>query len=307
MPIIHKRLHPVPAGAELSKVGQVWVIESLGENERHTGIMIRDHLLDLFLARGIEVEVTYRPVASAAELLAALRDLSSDVERTRRYPILDIECHGLADYSGLALRDGSVASWDVLKPYLQAVNFASRFNLFLILAACNGGYFGQASRLHELAAFVAYLGPNTEVGNLDLSNALRAFFTALFEVRDVTAAINALNSAQPGFPYFYSTAEGIFRLVGEAYLRSRPPKKRREHARDLIYRLRLAGNRVPSINEMVRNLQERERKVFANWLRVYFALDAFPENAERFPLTYWDLVRGAAKRRSAAAALVAGG
>lgn len=33
MPIVHKRLYPVPPGSELSKVGQVWIIESLHDDD----------------------------------------------------------------------------------------------------------------------------------------------------------------------------------------------------------------------------------------------------------------------------------
>jgi hypothetical protein len=83
MPIIHKRLYRVPPGSELSKVRQVWIIESLQDDERHTGIVIRDHLFDLFLARDIKVQVTLRQVASAAELCATLEALREDVQRTR--------------------------------------------------------------------------------------------------------------------------------------------------------------------------------------------------------------------------------
>jgi len=246
----------------------------------------------------MKVDVTLRQVASAAELFDALGALREDVKRTGRYPILDIECHGLADLSGIALRDGSTTSWDHLKPHFQAINFASRFNLFLILACCNGGYFGQAERLHEQAAFLAYLGPNTDVDNRELSNALKAFFTALFGARDATVAINALSAAEPGFPFVYSTAEGIFRLAGEGYLRHVSERGRREHARDLVNKLRSQGNPgVPSINEMVRRVYAIERTRFAEFRHNYFALHAFPENGERFPVTYWDLWRGAAKRR----------
>lgn len=296
MAIVRKRRYAVPPGSELSKVGQIWIIESLAE--RHTGIVMRDHLRDLFIPWDNPPQVTYRDVASSSELFAALEDLCSDVKRTRRWPILDIECHGLADLSGLALRDGSTASWEELKPRLQKINLTSRFNLFLILALCNGGYFGSAERLHEPAAFVAYLGPNTEIGDVELSNALKAFFSALFEKRDATEAINALNAAVPGFPYFYATAEGIFRLALEGYLKDVSERGRRNRARDMVFRLRDAGNRqVPSINEMMRWYEKREREMFADFRRVYFALDAFPENAERFPVDYWQIWRAAQRKR----------
>jgi hypothetical protein len=92
-----------PAQGELMKAGQVWIIESLQESDRHTGLAIRQLLDDLFAARDIKIKLTFRSVTCASELLAALDELESDVKRTQLWPILDIECHGLNDLSGCNL------------------------------------------------------------------------------------------------------------------------------------------------------------------------------------------------------------
>lgn len=293
---LHTRMYP--ARGELAKVGQICVIESLRDDERHTGRAITEHLLDLFLARSVDVRVTLRVVTSATELLTSLEDLCADVERTRRFPILHIECHGLTDLSGVCLSDGSSASWEALKPALLAINLASRFNLFLIMGSCNGGYFGQIARLEETSAICAYLGPNSDVGHIDLLKALCAFYTELFNVFDATAAMNSLRAAVPGFPYFFTTAEGLFRLGAEGYIRDcANPRALRERARSLVEKLRLAGNPgVPSINQMMRTLKELERTHLENCIRTFFAMDAIAENRDRFPLTYSDLLSGAARR-----------
>jgi hypothetical protein len=80
-----------PAQGELMKAGQVWIIESLQESDRHTGLAIRQLLDDLFAARDIKIKVTFRSVTCASELLAALDELESDVKRTcfrgRRSPL----------------------------------------------------------------------------------------------------------------------------------------------------------------------------------------------------------------------------
>jgi hypothetical protein len=254
---LHTRLYS--ARGELAKVGQVWVIESPEDDDRHTGRAIREHLLDLFAARNLDVKVTFRTVRSATELLASLDELRIDVERSRKYPILDIECHGLNDFSGLCLSDHSVVLWEAVKRPLQAINLAARFNLFLIMACCNGGYFGQIARLEEMSAVCAYLGPNADVTGRSLLDALCAFYTELFTVFDATQAVHSLRAAVPSFPYFYTTAEGLFRLGAESYLRDcANGQALRERARRLIEQLRLSGNQVPSINAMVRTLKGLE-------------------------------------------------
>lgn len=216
---------------------------------------------------------------SAGRRFAALEELRSDVERTGRYPILDIESHGLENHSGVALRDGSRVTWAELKPYLQAINLASRFNLVLIMACCSGGYFAIEKRLHEPATFLAYLGPTTAVDDVPLVRALMAFFTELFARRDVSFAIEALNAAEPGFPYAYSTAEGIFRDVAEGYLRMvMSTSARRERARAWIEKRRLQGLPCQRVAEAVRTMEATERQSLTAMIRTYFALDAFPEN-----------------------------
>lgn len=282
-----------PARGELMKVGQVWVIESLGEDDCHTGRWIREHLEDLFLARGLNVKVTFRAVGGRTDLLTCLGDLRDNILRTRLYPILDIECHGLLDFSGLALRDGSTISWEEIKPALQEINRASRFNLFLIMAACNGGYFGQIARLEELSAVCALLGPPSVVDDRVLLEALKAFYTELFSGRDATHAINAARAAVPGFPYFFSTAEGLFRLGAEAYLRDyATPTALRKRAQRLVYQFRFEGRRpIPTVAALTRVLKDQERPYFKRAHRIFFDLDQIPENEERYPIAYDDLVR----------------
>jgi hypothetical protein len=279
---------PVSPQSALSTVGQIWVIESLGEHERHTGTAIRDHLRDILIPLERAPAVVYRDVPGREELLAALAELRADVERTGRYPILDIECHGGRD--GLGLRDGSLVTWVELKPYLQAINLASRFNLVILMSCCSGAWYAGEERLEEPASFLAYLGPITPVDDLPMQRATMAFFAALFAERDVSAAIQALHAAEPTFPIVYESAIGVFRDVGVGYIRSHStPDGFRERAQRQRDRLAVKG-RVVSLEEAVALVKYAEREAFnKRFVRSYFALDQFPENAARFPIDYQEL------------------
>jgi hypothetical protein len=276
---------PDPPQSALSRVGQIWVIESLAE--RHTGIAIRNHLLDLFIPLERAPAVVYRDVGGSEELFAALAELRADVERTGRYPILDIECHG--NRAGLGLRDGSLVTWVELKPYLQAINLVSRFNLVVLMSCCSGAWYASEERLEEPASFLAYLGPITPVDDLPMQRATMAFFTRLFAERDVSAAIQALHAAEPTFPIVYETAIGVFRDVGVGYIRSHStPDGIRERAQRQRDRLAVQG-RVLSLEEAVALVKYAEPEAFKRFVRSYFALDQFPENAARFPIDYQEL------------------
>ncbi len=171
MTMIRRQIAAAVGGA--LQIGQILILESLPATDLHTGRALHEHIRDVLSATNNSLAVNFRVVESSEELFAALDSLLNDIERTGRAPILDIECHGLDDLSGLMLSDGATVSWDDLKPKFQLINRASRFNLFLILACCNGGYFGRTTRLSEFSAVSTYLGPNANLpGGLLLGCAL---------------------------------------------------------------------------------------------------------------------------------------
>jgi hypothetical protein len=286
---VHTHLFYNPG--ELAKVGQIWIVDSLGDDDRQTGRRLREDLEDHITVRNLTVPVIFRRVCDPTALLSSLDELQTDIEKTGRNAILHLECHGSTNCSGLVLRDGSYVPWDDLKPRLQAINLASRFNLFLILGCCNGGYVAQIARLEEPAAFCALLGPNNELGERDLLDGLRAFYTELLTVRDATAAFNALRTAVPDFPYFYTTAEGLFRLGFAAYIREETTAEQlSRRAQSIHQRLRDSGHPDPrELKRISQTLKDLEKPEFDRCRRAYFALDLYPENEARFTVSYDDV------------------
>jgi hypothetical protein len=282
---------------ELAKVGQIWIIESLGADESKTGKRLWEDLSDLCVAHPTDLGLAYCEASSGADMLGYLGDLRASIVATGRNTILQIECHGSEDATGLILADGSYMGWDELKPELEAINIASGFNLVLVLGCCYGAYFGQTTRLQERAAFCVYLGPNRELSAGMLSDGLGAFYKGLLLERDITAAVNSMVAAVPDMPYFFSTAEGLFHLGFAAYIRDLATGQPLiDRAEALVQIARDAhAERIPTTEEMVRAIKERERPEFDQLRRHYFAIDLFPGNDPRFRLTYEDAVRASEK------------
>jgi hypothetical protein len=282
---------------ELAKVGQIWIIESLGADDSKTGKRLWEDLSDLCVAHPMDLGLAYCDASSGEDMVGYMGELRANIAATGRNAILHIECHGSEDATGLILADGSYIGWDELKPQLEAINIASGFNLVLVLGCCYGGYFGQTTRLQERAAFCAYLGPNRELSAGMLSDALGAFYKGLLVERDMTAAVNAMVAAVPDMPYFFSTAEGLFHLGFAAYIRDLATGQPLvDRAEALVQMARDAqAERIPTIEEMARAIKERERPEFDRLRRHYFAIDLFPGNDARFRLTYDDAVRAAEK------------
>jgi hypothetical protein len=117
----------------LAAIGQIWIVESLPEGESKSGKRLWDELDDHCSAHPVNLRIGYLEAPSADVLIGYLDDLLLDIQASGRNAILHIECHGSDDATGLILGDGSYLGWDVLKPKLEAINIASRFNLILVL------------------------------------------------------------------------------------------------------------------------------------------------------------------------------
>jgi hypothetical protein len=277
--MVQRQLYHEPG--PLAQIGQLWIVESMPPGELRAGENLCDAMAGILHTAALSLPVIFRKPTSATELLAILDELHADVIATGRSPILDIECHG--NQEGLGMADGSFVTWERVKPKLEAINLACRFNLILLLGCCHGGYFASTTRLHERSAFCAYVGPTESVAAGSLYDGFLAFYQSLFKDRDLTTAMQAMRAAVPGIPTIAATAMGFFRLAFASYIRNWNNEK------TLLKRakaIREKGRREKSIQEWSHELKERTRPEFERCRRIYFAIDLFPENDARYALNF---------------------
>jgi len=249
--------------------------------ELRTGESLCDAMAGILHTAALSIPVIFRKPTSAIGLLAILDELNADVMATGRSPILDIECHG--NEEGLEMADGSFVTWEQIKPKLEAINLACRFNLILLLGCCCGGYFASTTRLRERSAFCAYVGPTESVAAGSLYDGFLAFYQSLFKDRDLTTAMQAMRAAVPGIPTIAATAVGFFRLAFASYIRNYNNEKalwKRAKA------IREKGRRDKSIQELAHEIKESSRVEFERSRQIYFAIDLFPENDARYALSF---------------------
>jgi hypothetical protein len=271
---------------ELGKIGQVWFVESLTDDDTHTGRRLRENLQDLLAARSIKLRVVLRSPRTRAEFLAVLEELRASVAATGLNPILDIECHG-DDDRGLQLADSEFVPWEELKAKLEAVNLAGRCHMILVLGCCYGAYFGRVGRLYERAAFNAYIAPTDSIAAGTLENGLRAFYAELFSSFDITSAIDAMRAAAPDFGYVFLTAYGLFRTVFAEFIRDfGMGDGLRERAIAMARRLLEERGQRVTPDAVAQVLKDGEPEAFENFRRTYFSIDLFPENDARFTISY---------------------
>jgi hypothetical protein len=254
------RVQKYGAHGSLGSINTIVVIESLREDDWKTGRLLREDIEVVALPYEQNLTVHYKTARNADELEFLLQELAGYVRLSGRAPCLHIQCYGDAD--GLQLADGSRMPWSRLKPLLVNINLASRMNLFLVLACYYGGYFAAECHYHEPVPFAYILGPGNAIAADPLFALNNMFYAELLKTRDVTQALTVAGASRPGISYFSMSAVGVFRVA-------------------LAARVKRAGSA-----ELRAQLRITEEPIFDQYQRQFFALDLFPENADRFAITY---------------------
>jgi hypothetical protein len=111
----------------------------------------------------------------------------------------------------------------------------------------------------------------------------------------VNDALTAAIAATPAFPYYFTSAEGLFRNVFGRYINQLATgDPLRGRAKRVLQNQRDLGHvNLPSIDELAQHLVRAEANYFARSRRDFFAIDQIQANDTRFPLTYADVVPAA--------------
>jgi hypothetical protein len=248
----------------LGAICAVVIIESLPDGDLKTGLRLRDDLELIAISLENRFAVRYVTAQSADELESLLTDLWAFVVESGGIGIcLHIECHG--DKDGIQLADRSLLPWARLRPLLANIHLASSMNLIFWLASCHGGYFVLACRYHETVPFTVLVGPGKRIDPSTLLAFTCTFYTELFRTRDVTEALTVAGAVRPDISYINYSAVGVFRAALAARIKRTPPELRAH----------------------VRAVEEPQ---FDQWRQTFFALDQYPQNADRFAITYAEVL-----------------
>lgn len=133
----------------------------------------------------------YRYTHSPVDVLDAIVAIRDDVLRTGKFPCLHIEAHGAPE--GIKLADDNWLTWEELRPYLSALNCATRLNLVVTMAACKGAHLDTLFALGERAPALVMIGPMWDIDDGPLERAMVAFYSSAFTKGDGTRAWRSMN------------------------------------------------------------------------------------------------------------------
>lgn len=234
---------------------KLWVIESLPARDLKTGTNLVENQLKSALQIQPELEVELVQPVSKAEMITVLHRIR-DCSHKGQYPMIHFECHGCEE--GLGTASDELIKWDELREVLIEINRNCRLNLVIVIAACMGAHLIKVSTTLDGAAFWAIIGPEGEVGPLEIQINFGDFYKKYFETLNGDEAINVLNQRadRSERKYVFVSAAGIFARAYRAYNKNHCIGK---------------GNQ-----------QKIEELQFEKLRKRFFFINEYPENDARF-------------------------
>ena len=270
----------------------IHIIETLKPNDRPTGQILFDELRPIALTSRPQVACYLSRVQTREEFLELLRSIARDAQLNDHSPILQIEAHGSPD--GVWVASGEFLRWIEFKPELTAINKASRLNLVVMLAACEGANLVQLLQPVDRAPFLAMIGPKRIIKAGELERATLEFYQTLFCSGDAAVAWRAMNKAittkETTFAIF--TAEFSLRYIVYHYLQTFCTEEdlttRQNEIELKAAQSGISQSEIERRREQLRRFQRDHRNHFAKIKTHFLFCDLYPENNTRFGVTYDD-------------------
>lgn len=262
------------------------ILDSIPDGELNTARRLYEDLEICAAAYSPTPGIAYLRVENESSLFDYFRQLRLQNEQNDVFPLLHIESHGYED--GLQLSDRSLVSWKRLKEVLIPLNVAMRLNLMVVLASCFGGAFTKVLLPTDRAPVWGLIGPTQEISSGELETHFSTFYRTLFFTGSPKAAIDAFNQVSDHSKYWKTTAEWFFYNAWKGYKEKLcTPQKLKARARGIRNRAKLQ-KMVPllKVSEFKKRLIRQEPEEFNKFRDCYFMYDLYPENQQRFSVTY---------------------
>lgn len=261
---------------------RIVIVQSLEPSDTETGEILSQFILGEQKIAGINLPIEVIKCGYAAEFIQIVQRLTTEAA-AGNIPLLHVECHG-DPKEGLEFENGSTLSWESVASALLPLNIASGFNLLSVFSACFGAHFlGQMGAITAAPCW-CLVAPTETVDPGEILGGFRAFYSALFRVKNMGSAVNAIARCKLSRGRWLSEfAEVWFETVVTGYVEAHCNKSAaRERARK-IYRKLKAQGQYKSIGALLRLLRERNRQdLLGEYFNTYFVTEKVLGNRQRF-------------------------
>ena len=281
------------------RFNKIIVLESLKDNERHTGKELYDDLISRMPYIHTKLKVEYYDIDTLAQWDVVMDDILGDCLQNHNIPIIHFEIHGESNGKGLVIKNHELATLEHVGAQLRNINIATGCNLFITLGVCKGLYLLFNMIMNEPMPFIGAVGSFSNLKNDDIYIRFYDFYDTLFSSMDIGKAFTALQHANPDMPaeYRYIPADELFYKNYHLYLKEQCTKVALgRRAKESIGELK----KQKPMNRRERRMKEKEfiamekksrEKYFREHSSKFFMLSEYPDNKDRFnvPSTFKEL------------------
>lgn len=276
-------MHPGPPVSTVLKSTNVWIVEWLPPNEQRTGRLLYDWMEKLRPGWSV-----YKPCLRKEEVLSSIERATTLAQKSGMIPILHLEAHGNEMCLGLSDDRGGVEvlTWDELTEPLQRLNYATRGNLVLVVAACIGFAGIKALRRGPLAPAIALVGPNAPIMSDSLFSGTKEFYQRWMNEDHSFTEIAACASRQTrgvsfAWEPFAVLAYGALAQQLIISMRKHEQEKQVERIRERMFEETILSSAEieDRLSLLTPNLQA---KLIQRMWNEMFMIDVYTENKERF-------------------------
>lgn len=263
-------------------ISKIAIIESIAINEVQTGTHLADYIQGLNLQYSPGLQIC--KITSGSELTKHLLELEQEA-KAGAIPMIHFEMHGTSDARGLVSANLEVVPWSDISEILLRINLATRFNLVVFVAACNGGYFLEEMKLIAPTPCYALVAPTDEVDPSEIMRAARDFYRILLTTADATKAVSIIVNQRIGQGrWFAQWADIWYRTVAINYAKTYcTPKALKERAREMKALARAQQGVSLDMGLIKRKLKESTRlDLTGKYFDRFFCTETITENTHRF-------------------------
>jgi len=277
-------------------VGKIYIIEWLTAGDAKTGWELFGELEPMGLMNKPPVGVSFKRVTNKTEFVDHLRSIRADFRATKRLPLLHIETHGFQDGIGPSEHDQIL--WPELMEELIPLNQLTQLRLWLVVAACEGLWGLKMAQPASRAAFLALLGPYKPISAKHLVIALEVFYRGIFGGQNGNDAIAAMNAAIDANKSTFGivNAEKLFTDVYREFLKQSTAEELTTRVEKIvaINKATFKGRRgvgmwkheIEEARALARQHVEAFEEQFDYYRNKFFFIDLFPDNSQRFSITF---------------------
>jgi hypothetical protein len=277
---------PGPPALARVRTTNIWIVEWLLPEERHTGRELHD-----WMEKKRPGWAIYCPCRTKADVLASIKR-AQGCAQSGMVPVLHLETHGGTAGLASSNADGAeLLTWEELTDPLQELNLATRCNLLVVVAACVGFAAVQAFRRGPRAPAVALVGPDANVLPGKLLAGAKEFYRWWKDSPTLTEIAESA-SREMGEVHFEPEpfATLCFEAMIEALVKGVRPAHRQKRVEKLRQRL-LAETELNS--EQIESRLAQLPPAWDWWQQMWdqmFMMDIWPENKERFGVDVKDII-----------------